>query len=256
MSAIKRLLRIAPTVAAISCAPGPIVWEDSTTVGVVQSPEFIVRGSPLPSPSLPTFPGQCPSSLQFAVTENRVWHAAWWSQRADSTADIVASSSVDGRTWSPPTRLDTADVAKIGCNRPAPGVAANGGNFYVVYAMRAGEGPGIFLSHSMDGARTFHSPVAVVYGERPGLASVAAMGNFVVVAFEDPNSTPTRISVAVSNTMAHLFEFRSTISPEDVAATRPYVRLFGDRVELTWHRAGADSTQRIVRRGTAPGVGK
>ncbi|MEK7402433.1 MAG: hypothetical protein AABZ80_08750 [Gemmatimonadota bacterium] len=114
--------------------------------------------------------------------------------------------------------------------------------------MKAREGPGIFLSHSMDRARTFHSPVAVVYGERPGLASVAAAGNFVIVAYEDPNTTPTRISIALSTTMAHLFEYREVISPKDAAGSEPIVYSDGKRIMVMWRRAG-DGTKFVHRLG-------
>jgi hypothetical protein len=164
----------------------------------------------------------------------------------------VATSSRDGVTWTPPVRLDTVDVSRLGCRRPPPALFADHqrGNVYVVYAMRAPEGPGLFLSHSMDGARTFHSPVAIVYGERLGLASVAADSFNVIVAYEDPNSTPTRISIALSNTMGHLFDFREVVSSEDVAGSEPHVTVQGKDVTLQWRRASGDSTKRIERRGT------
>ncbi|HEX7938870.1 MAG TPA: hypothetical protein VF483_07730, partial [Gemmatimonadaceae bacterium] len=194
-------------------------------------------------------PFQCAGSIRTAVSPSGVHYAVWWSVRPDSSADIVASSSRDGRTWTGPAKLDTADAGKAGCKRPPPALVADGDNLQVVYAMQAHEGPGVFLAHSMDDARTFHSPVAVVYGEKPGLAAVAAKGNFVIVAYEDPNTTPTRISVAVSTTMAHLFEYRAVVSPEDAAATRPEVWTDGTQVVLSWVRAGSDSTTRITLRG-------
>jgi len=193
------------------------------------------------------FASQCAGSVRTAGLAG-THYAAWWAVRADSTADIVAASSTDGRTWTTPVKLDSADVAHVGCRREPPALAADGDNLQVVYTMRAREGPGVFLAHSMDRARTFHSPVAVVYGEKLGLASVAASGNFVIVAYEDPNTTPTRISIAVSTTMAHLFEFREVVSPEDVAASHPEAFTDGTHVTVSWQRAG-DNT-RITKRGS------
>lgn len=195
----------------------------------------------------PVFPNQCLASVRF-WRDDAISYAAWWSLRADSTADIVTSSTTDGHAWSTPVRVDSADVARVGCNRMPPGITADGDNVHVVYAMRAREGPGVFLSHSMDRARTYHSPVAVVYGEKPGLSSVAASGNFVIVAYEDPNTTPTRISIALSTTMAHLFQFREVVSPENMAASHPWVHVDGRLVAVSWRRA-ADTTQQITRRG-------
>jgi len=226
---------------AAACSPGPVTWDE----GVTAAPDTPLSANGVRPPSAPF---QCTGTVRTAVSARGVHYAVWWSVRPDSSADIVASASRDGRSWTSPAKLDTADTGKSGCRRPAPALVADGDNLQVVYAMQAREGPGVFLSHSMDGARTFHSPVAVVYGEKPGLASVAAKGNFVVVAYEDPNTTPTRISVAVSTTMAHLFEYRAVVSPEDAAATRPEVWTDGDQVVLSWVRSG-DSTTRITLRG-------
>ena len=237
-----------------ACDAGPIAWQDATA-------------APASTDSLAVSMNRAVSASQIALakelsaqfknvcvqTARVVWEGApgtfatWWSVRPDSGADIVVSRFT-GRSWSTPVKLDTTDVSNTGCSRPAPAIAADGDYLHIVYAMRAKEGPGIFLSHSMDAGRIWHSPVAVVYGERPGLASVAAKGNFVVVAFEDPNTTPTRISVAVSTTMAHLFDFRSPVSSPDIAASRPWVATDGKKVTLLW--MAADSSREFTRRGT------
>ena len=241
----------------LACAPGPITWEDPVEApGQPPEDSFLLRvpdgridrdSSKLRSP---VFPNQCAATVRIWTDDSSHPIAVWWSLRADSTADVVASRTSDGRTWSAPVRIDTADAAKVGCRRPPPAVFGDGDNFYVAYSMRAREGPGVFHSHSMDRGRTFHSPVAVVYGERLGLASIAAKGNFVIVAYEDPNTTPTRISIALSTTMAHLFEYREVVSPEDMAASQPVVLTDGKRVKLYWRRGGADSTKFIALQGT------
>lgn len=236
---------------AAACTPGPIVWSDS--VGAF--PDFDhalagpIAGGPVKHVRLerekaPAIAGVCRDSAAVFWDEfgKGTTYVAWWRPRTDSSAELVAATSLDRKVWSTPVVLDSADVGRVGCARPVPGIWIDGDNVHVVYAMKAREGPGVFLSHSMDRGRTFHSPVAVVYGERPGRASVASNGNVVVVAFEDPNTTPTRVSVAVSNTMAHLFEFREVISPRDVAAYDPIVLVFGKRVLIGWRRAG-DSTR-------------
>jgi hypothetical protein len=200
-------------------------------------------------PRPPVTPGQCEASVQVWLDESRVVYAAWWSLRADQTADLMAASTRDGRTWTAPIRVDTADTGKTGCDRPPPGIFGDGANIHIVYPMQAREGPGIFLSHSMDGGALFHSPVAVVYGKKPGLASVAASGYFVVVAYEDPNTNPTRISVAISTTMAHLFDFRQVISPPGAAVASPHVATDGSRVLVSWVRAAEPANGRFARAG-------
>ena len=198
-------------------------------------------------PDVPPFAGRCAGSARVVRSASGTRYAVWWSMRADSTANVMASGSTDGLTWSTPARVDTADVARVGCRRPPPAIAEDGDNVHIVYAMVAREGPGIFSAHSMDRGATFHWPVAVVYGEKPGLAVVAARGNFVVVAYEDPNTSPTRISIAISRTMAHLFEYREMVSRSGSAVAAPGVATDGKRIAVTWTTSPA--SPRVARLG-------
>lgn len=223
----------------LACDTGPIVWGEAKELD--GPPAWKREAAPVGAPALPAT--ACPGSARYATnTDGRVF-AVWWSVRADSSAEIVSAAAKDPRAWETPVRLDSADVGKTGCRRPAPEIAVDGDNVHLVYAMIAREGPGIFSSHSMDRGATFHSPVAVVYGEKPGLASVAARGNFVVVAYEDPNTSPTRISLAVSTTMAHLFEYREIVSPPGRAAASPHVVTAGESLLVVWVPAPADSAK-------------
>jgi hypothetical protein len=200
-------------------------------------------------PSVPAMPTLCAGSVRTARDSTGDWYAVWWALRPDSTADVVVARSADAKTWRPAVRVDSTDTGRLGCRRPAPSIAADGGNIHVAYAMTAREGPGIFASHSMDRGTMFHSPVAIVYGERPGLTAVGARGNLVAVAYEDPNTNPTRIGLALSRTMAHTFESRELVSPETGGgASAPRVSLRGDSVAVIWSRGDI----RVVRRGTLP----
>jgi hypothetical protein len=151
--------------------------------------------------------------------------------------------------------VDSTDQSVAGCGRPAPAIAADSttGYVHVTYALLAREGPGLFFSHSMDGGITFHSPVPILYGERLGRTSVAADGNHVAVAFEDPNSAAPRVGLALSRTMGHIFEERILpVSDGHGAASRPLVAVSGNHVAIAW-REGADSADGVtlrVRRGT------
>jgi hypothetical protein len=208
----------------------------------------------------PVFSGQCAGSVRVARDSARggSWFAAWWAIRPDSTAEVMVARSADGITWTSPVRVDSTDVGHVGCRRPPPSIAADAGNVHVAYAMTAREGPGIFASHSMGAESMFHSPVAIVYGERPGATAIAAQGDLVVIAYEDPNSDPPRIGVAVSRTMAHNFLWRGLVSPSEVAARAPgvVVGARGARIAVTWARAteraeGTDGTiPRMIRTGT------
>jgi len=250
---------VVPVLAAvIACSPSSsVAWDDP-----VPLPPELTRASrltfdaggrlvPLEEPVVarPSAPGQCVESVRIARDTSSGWYAAWWSLRPDSTATLVVAWSGNGRTWDVPVVVDTLDVARVGCARPAPSIAADSGNVHVAYAMAAREAPGIFASHSMDRGTMFHSPVAVVYGERIGATAIAARGFLVAVAYEDPNATQDRIGIAVSRTMAHLFQWRETVS--GAGARRPDVAVGRGRIAVTWASGGgsAGATTRLLRTG-------
>ena len=255
---LHRAFRIAAVVSVVTaaCAPSPIEWGDpyslpaplaraarlafDSTKGLVA---VAVSHTPPPAPA-----NQCPASARVARDAQGDSYAVWWALRSDSTADLVVSRSEDGAVWSTPIRVDSVDIARVGCRRPAPSIDAHGGHVHVAYAMAAREGPGIFATHSMDRGNMFHTPVAVVYGERLGETAIAARGDVVVIAYEDPNSPLDHIGVAVSRTMAHLFQSRQTITPSAGAARRPGIVLADDRIAVTWTRSDSAAT-RMAREG-------
>ena len=247
--------------ACAACTAAPVDWEPRREVpqagagdvlrpdgalGVDTTAALIARLTPPPGPL-------CDGSLQIAAAR-RTLFAVWWAPRPDSGARLLAARSSDGgRSWSAPTPGDTTDVGVTGCRRDPPAIAADSASGYVhvTYALHAAEGPGLFFSHSMDGGVTFHAPVPILYGERLGRTSVAADGDLVAVAFEDPNSTTPRIGLALSRTMGHIFEHRILpVSDENGAATHPQVAMRGRRVAVAWAVGPTDSTLRSVRVGT------
>ena len=119
---------------------------------------------------------------------------------------------------------------------------------HVVFALLGREGPGLFYAHSMDEGATFHSAVPIFYGDRLGRSSVAADGDLVAVAFEDPNGRAPRIGLALSRTMGHIFEERLLpISDDHGVATHPLAALRGRRVAVAWHRrAPSDSAPSVL----------
>ena len=111
----------------------------------------------------------------------------------------------------------------------------------------------MFFSHSMDNGATFHSPVTLVYGERLGRTSVAASGDVVVVAFEDPNSRRPQIGIALSHTMGHIFEQRLLpFSDDNGIASHPRAAVSGRRIAVAWEQRAADGCAGGTRRARRP----
>jgi hypothetical protein len=138
----------------------------------------------------------------------------------------------------------------MGCSRAPPAIAADSASGYVhvAFALVGKEGPGLFFAHSMDGGATFHAAVPIFYGERLGRSSVAADGEHVVVAFEDPNSRAPRVGLALSRTMGHIFEERILpISADNGAAMNPRAAIRGRRVAVAWDRSPpSDSAAALI----------
>ena len=245
-----RAARYASTTAlcalVVACADRPVDWSparvDATRDTVVVTPDGSLRpdslaalAARLPSPDV----AMCPGSLVLARAAGHLF-AAWWHVRPDSGALLFAARTDDeGRHWSAPAPVDTTDVGVAGCLRAPPALAADSASGYVhvVFALVGKEGPGLFFAHSMDGGATFHAAVPIFYGERLGRASVAADGDHVVVAFEDPNSRQPRVGLALSRSMGHIFEERILpISDENGIATHPLAAIRGRHVAVAWER--------------------
>ena len=248
--------------ACVACDDDPIHWGDAgpadsplnsaTAVAFDSTHRLVPLTTVAEHP--PAAAHQCVESARVAHDSGTAWYAVWWSLRQDSTADLVVAARRGAGTWSAPVRVDSTDVGRVGCDRPPPAIAVDGTNVHVVYAMTAREGPGIFASHSMDSGNLFHSPVPVVYGERLGLASIAARGDNVAVTYEDPNSNPQRIGLAFSRTLGHIFETRQTVSPSTGEARAPLVALDDSLIAVVWSQGpvGAVGGARLVRIGTLP----
>lgn len=217
-------------VALAACAPDPVKWEAEARDG----PPLTTPWTP---PAMPTGAPICAGSLVATRAKGDTAYAAWWAPRVDSTALLVVARSADGgRSWRAPETADSTDHGRTGCVRQAPFIAADSSNGYVhvVYFMVAAEGPGIFFTHSMGGGEMFHSPVPVVYGDRPAASAVASSGDTVAVAFIDPNSATPQLWLALSRTTGHIFESRIEVSPSTVQASRPAVAVRGQQVSVGW----------------------
>ncbi len=161
----------------------------------------------------------------------------WWASRSDSSVALSMQRSGDrGATWEAPVGVELRDRGRRGCDRPAPGVFYDSasGYLHLVYFIEGSDGAGVFFAHSMDKGGMFHAPVAIVYGNMPSGASVAGIGDSVVVVFEDPNATIPTIGIALSRSAGHIFEQRGEVTPEDVRAVAPWVSLDRGKITVWW----------------------
>jgi hypothetical protein len=190
----------------------------------------------------------CPGSLATASKDGAIY-ATWLRVRPDSSVRVMAAR-LDGTQWTRPAIVDSLDVGRMGCRRPPPAIVVNDGDGYVhiAYSLRAPEGFGVFFSHSMDNALSFHTPMIVVYGDRLSSTAIAAHGMRVAIAYEDPSGAGRRVNVALSSTQGHSFEPREQATPDEIPATRPRIAIRDTIVALTF--AGADSAHRAILVGT------
>jgi hypothetical protein len=218
----------------VACSSSPV------SLGDVHYPRTPVLQSVASGAAVPR--GACAGSLRTARAGRDVY-GAWWEVRDDSSAILMVGRSTDGGgTWSIIQPADTLDHSRRGCSRPAPAIAADSATNYVdiAYFLEAAEGPGVFFTHSMDARRLgsgdgiFHAPVPVMYGPGPAHVSVAARGDQLVVAYEDPNSAQATVGLALSRTMGHIFEQRLVVSQPGLPARDPVVAIRGDSVTVQW----------------------
>ncbi|HKV50664.1 MAG TPA: sialidase family protein [Gemmatimonadaceae bacterium] len=208
--------------------------------------------------------GACAGSMVFAPAGGSDWFVAWWQPRADSSAQLLVSQSIDaGASWSAPVAADDRDHQPLGCGRPNAAIVADSPSGYVhlAYFLAPSQGAGVWYVHSQDKGATWHAPVGVFYGDDPARADVAAHGDTVLVAYEYPNADDARVGVALSYTAGHTFLARMAVSPNTERASDPRVAIGRGVAAVGWAsgspnangRAGSDFTvvdvARVGRRG-------
>ena len=252
----KRALGYSLALLLTGCVNEPVEWGNvSYRQSQLGDPD---TRSAVMSANLPAMAGAsapCIMSIRTAGAAGELFRA-WWSSRSDSSVVLSMQHSGDqGRTWQPPVEVEQRDRGRRGCSRPAPGIFYDPASGYVhlVYFIEASDGAGVFFAHSMDKGGMFHSPIPVVYGNSPSLASVAAHGDSVVVVFEDPNSTTPRIGIVLSRVTGHIFDQRGQVTPDDVLAIAPWVALDSNRIRVWW-KAPNDSAGRTERVGYRDGT--
>lgn len=243
--AIRILPRLLLALVAVwGCGDDDVAWTDPLTLSAASEDTRLAvdtkgRARLVPDTSIGVIPGTdtlaCPGSVRAARLDDGTLAATWWSVRPDSSAILVASASPDGgNSWLPVVRVDTADVASTGCNRPPPAIATSAGFVHIAYAMRASEGAGVFYSHSMDRGRKYEAPVTIVYGERLTTVAIASDKEAVAVAYEDPSGATPQIGLAISRDWGHIFRERTRGSTGVGAATLPQVAIAGREIAVSW----------------------
>lgn len=177
--------------------------------------------------------GVCKASVRVAASGNDS-AATWWSARPDSSSALMFARK-SGDSWTAPIAIDTTDASRRGCSRPVPAIAMNAsaGHLHIAYFLEQATGPGIFFAHSMD-ETGFHDPVSISYGKRASNVSIAANGDRVAVAYEEPNAERGHIWVALSESMGHIFEERMPVSSVNEVSKNPSVTLDGTKLDVRW----------------------
>ena len=244
------------TLALAACDAPPVDWADPVGVSDASSGRVTIDSSAhvqfvhdSSTPPVLAVPGVCPASVRIAGASNRL-RAVWWGLRPDSGAVLYVAASTDsGKTWGAPVKVDTADTGVHACERPAPTIAAVGDDLHIAYSMTAAEGTGVFFAHFL--GSMVHSPVAVIYGDRIVPTAIAAEGDRVAVAYEQPNGARHQIGLALSSSQGHIFEVHTTASRDIDDATSPDVAIAGNAIAVSWlsPRPGDTTSTRVVRVG-------
>src|SRR3954447_19757546 len=118
--------------AAMACAKPSIDWSEPAsvvsdsgarlTISTDGRVEFSRRGKP---PMNPHDSAACDSSVVY-TSEGDAWFAAWNHLRTDKSVAVVAARLYGPtHSWSATAIVDSVDVAKLGCARPAPSIAVS-----------------------------------------------------------------------------------------------------------------------------------
>lgn len=241
---ILRALLLLVAAAVSACSGDDIAWTDPLTLSAMSPDTRLAidakgRARLVADTSVSLHPGAdsaaCAGTLRAARLDDGSLAATWWSVRPDSSVVLVAALSPDnGATWTHLARVDTADIAPTGCNRPAPAIAASAGFTHIVYAMRASEGVGVFYAHSMNAGQSYEVPVTIVYGDRLTRSAIAADKGTIAVAYEDPSGAAPQIGLAISRDWGHIFRDRMRGSTGVGGATDPQVAVHGREIAVSW----------------------
>jgi len=163
---------------------------------------------------------------------------------------LAAGCAGDPVAWKETSYAPAPRLAQL----PSGTISPAAGGCPVSVRAEPQSGSGIFFSHSMDGGRTFHASVPIVFGDNASSVGIATSGDRVAVAYEDPNSTEPSVGVALSRTMGHIFEHREIVSSDNERAREPVVELRGNTVRVWWSDYPADRRISATRTASREGA--
>ena len=253
------LLLLVASVGAVACEPAVAAWMGAAEMRRTPLASSAVRMDAVSEALGPADSARCDGSLRLATDASDIPVAVWWRRTAPRRVHLVAAwrdrPMAETGQWTAALPIDTVDQGprdaqgmddgRFGCGYPPPSVTVDRVNGYVhvAYPLIGPEGTGIFYAHQMDRRAAFEPPVAILYGERVGIARVASDGDVVAVAYEEPNARlRSQVAVAISRTAGHLFEARLLASDGDRPARDPQVQIAGRSVTVGWSDGAATPT--------------
>jgi hypothetical protein len=179
-----------------------------------------------------------------ATAPDGALYVAWRSVLPGNVRDIVVARSTDGgATWSAPVRAHADDWVFEGCPHAGPSMRTDGDGVLHIAWWTGKEGAaGVWYARSVDGARTFESPVALGTADfsRPAHVQLA-LGDSgrVAVAWDDGTVATPRVLLRVSRDGGRTFARAEAVSPEGRAATFPVLALSGRAITVAWSEESA-----------------
>lgn len=163
--------------------PGSLVPNGTFSVYIARS---VDHGATF-GPNVRVALGACPCCRPaLAFGPHGEVYVAWRKVFPGDIRDMVVATSHDqGSTFSEPVRVAVDNWKLAGCPDSGPSLVSDGNRLYIAWLSEGGK-PGIRLSYSEDGARSFTKPslasASVLYPNHPSLA-VADDGT-ILLAFQ------------------------------------------------------------------------
>lgn len=224
----------------------------ASAAGAQQSgiePESVAAPANDAAPAFPGDPERCVGSLRLAHGPGGATAATWWSRRGGGRVALMTAWKGENTAalWSTPVAVDTSDTGPsdaragerraAGCNRIPPAIAVDAatGAVHIAYSLPTKAGAGVFhVSQSAPGG-PFGAPQAIVHGDAPAAARIAAAGELVAIAYEDPNGGTRRgIVLALSHDSGAHFKDRLAATAGVQGGRDPYVMIRGDHIVVGW----------------------
>jgi hypothetical protein len=180
--------------------------------------------------------------------DGSLW-AAWRKTFEGNVRDIVIAHSTDqGRTFSPPTVVSRDGWVFDACPHRGPSIAFDGrGRLYIGwYTEGKDEQPRLFMSTSDDQGATFSAPVAL-HNATTSLPDNLHMAvhpdGRVVAVWEEVTGVRKRVAMRVSDDRGQTF---GPMQDLEAAARRPSIRPWLSTTVERWRWAGPNMPFRIT----------